>query len=371
VFFDTLTYELKENRLAPLVAAAFCIALYSAGLLSCADKRTGLFAASQVGAQQNGAGGSGSLGSRGTNTAQPAQPPPAATASERALPRQPLRSTTIQQETAKAFVNRPYWLSYANNGAPSPRPLFLFLHGLGASAEAVRQAVQLEAFTQQNDIVAAVPEGSLDSHRRRFWNATNACCDYDGLGTNDVAYIAAVIADVRAKRNIDDQRIFVVGYSNGGFMAHRLACDLSDVIVGIASFSGVGHQNTKLCQPTRPVAVLQIHGDSDKVVDINGGRPMGRADLPRHPSATSSLAFWARHNGCDASLTPSSLDPHRVSGKETKRHHHTQCSRGAAELWTVREGSHFIGLDRDSLQAAYQFLMIHPRPIAKTVVLTP
>ena len=75
---------------------------------------------------------------------------------------------------------------------------------------------------------------------------------------DDVGFIRLLIASLRSQYEIDPARVFASGHSNGGILAYRLACELSDEIVAI------GVQSTVLeispCRPTHPVSVLQIHG---------------------------------------------------------------------------------------------------------------
>jgi polyhydroxybutyrate depolymerase len=89
-------------------------------------------------------------------------------------------------------------------------------------------------------------------------------------GIDDVAFIAKLIDDVSSLYSVDAERIYVVRHSNGGFMAHRLACDLSDRITAIVSIGGAQWLDRAQCAPTSSVAVLELHGLSDENVKIRG-----------------------------------------------------------------------------------------------------
>src|SRR5207302_8453613 len=144
----------------------------------------------------------------------------------------------------------------------------------------------------------AYPDGTIDKMGNRFWNADDACCNFDKSTVDDVAYIDAIIEDVAKKYNLDRQRIFVFRHSNGGFMAHRLACDLSPKIAAIGALAGDAWNDPTKCKPTQPVSVLQIHGTADQTILYNGGSIAG---VP-YPSATASVATWAGKNGCSNML---------------------------------------------------------------------
>src|SRR4029079_2491638 len=119
---------------------------------------------------------------------------------------------------------------------------------------------------------------------------------------DDVGYLDAVIDDVEQRYNIDTRRVFVAGHSNGGFMAHRLACDSADRVTGIVSLAGVTWEAAALCQPSAPVAVLQVHGDHDDTIPFSG--------TLSEPLAVRWGAMWAMRDGCSGGLqdTGTTLD---------------------------------------------------------------
>ena len=69
------------------------------------------------------------------------------------------------------------------------------------------------------------------------------------IGQDDTSYIAGLIKETASQINIDKSRVFLFGHSNGGFMAHKLACDHSEMIAGIISLAGAMHNNIDLCKP--------------------------------------------------------------------------------------------------------------------------
>ncbi len=263
---------------------------------------------------------------------------------------------------ARLLAERPYELLVPAGVEPTaPLPLGLFLHGLGASGDRLRRLVGLRAIVDAHQILAVAPDGTRDSQGRRFWHATDACCDFDRTGVSDVDYLDAVLADVMRRRPVDRRRVFAVGYSNGAFMAHRLACERSERLAAIVAFSGVGWLDPGRCRPTAPVAVLQVHGDADPIVALDGGHLLGRPDLPRHPSAPETTAGWARALGCASTKAAAVAPGPAISGKPTSRLVYPGCPRGAVELWTVQGGGHVIGMDRRSLDEALRFVLAHPK----------
>ena len=262
-----------------------------------------------------------------------------------------------------------------------PAPLLLVLHGYGDTPEGVDRYLGLGPVAAQAGMLYATPRGSADSGGKLFWNATDACCDLRRSGVDDVAYLSGVIADIRRRYTVDDRRIAVVGMSNGGFMAHRLACDHADVVAAVVSAAGAGVPDDR-CRPRRPVTVLQIHGDADSVVRYDGATSRQAGFLGAgYPGAEQTVRDWARRNGCtdqardgepvdlavEADITRSGSRP--LDGAETRtRSYDAGCGPGGqAELWTIAGADHVPGLAPAYARQVVDFLRAHPRPVGPTI----
>jgi polyhydroxybutyrate depolymerase len=214
---------------------------------------------------------------------------------------------------------------------------------------------QVGGFADKRGWLYVHPNGLHNRKWDRFWNATDACCNFYSAQVDDVSYISSLIDDVSALYNVDAKRVFVVGHSNGGFMAHRLACDLSDRITAVVSIAGAQWSDPSNCNPTSPVAVLQVHGDSDARVLYAGGAYDGHL----YPSAQQTVELWAVLNACGSlvSRTHQRLDLDRVlDGRETRVERFRSCRRGAVELWTIEGGEHIPVLTRRWPEPIFDFL---------------
>ncbi len=302
-------------------------------------------------------------------TAEPAAP---ALPSVAAAPTGPTATPTASPTaTPSATVvggslveQRPYRLvEPAGRDPRDPAPLIVVLHGYGQGPE-FSAYFGLDPVAAEAEALVAYPLGTPDALGRRFWNATEVCCDFFGSGIDDAAYLKAVIDDVSARRSVDSKRVYVVGYSNGAFMAQRLACELSGRIAAIVSVSGVNVLDAARCAPAEAVAVLQVHGDADPVVHYLGGR-FGSGFEP-YPSVMASIEGWRDRNGCEAepNVQESALDiASALVGAETAVTQYTGCDDGgAAELWTVHGGNHHIDYSEAFGRAVWEFLAAHPKP---------
>jgi polyhydroxybutyrate depolymerase len=202
------------------------------------------------------------------------------------------------------------------------------------------------------------PEGHVDYSGRRFWNATESCCNFDRIAIDHVARLREWLTSAVAHPAVDAARVYLIGYSNGGFMAYRAACELSSLLRGIVSIAGAAPADTSTCRPERRLSVVQIHGDEDPIVSFAGGHLFADTRRPRHPSAEKSVERWASFGGCSTSPVVSrhlDLDP-RIPGGETEVSSFPNCQGGRVELWRIRGGDHSAGLSRYSLAAIWELI---------------
>jgi polyhydroxybutyrate depolymerase len=246
-------------------------------------------------------------------------------------------------------------------------PLVIVLHGLGGNSERIERYYQLDPLVDELGFLAAYPDGTEEARKkyfwgghRRFWNATDACCDFFGSGVDDVTYLDAVIDDVGARYRVDPKRIFVMGLSNGGYLAYRYACDRAGRVAAIVSQAGAMWSDATRCKPSQPVAVLQIHGTRDDMVPYEG---QGTGD--RHalsvPSAHQSVADWVAFDGCRPTPEASTPPLDVLYDAETTTERWSGC-RGV-ELWTMRGAPHVPHLSQPfAARTIYGWLAAHPKP---------
>jgi polyhydroxybutyrate depolymerase len=230
---------------------------------------------------------------------------------------------------------RPYEIDIpVNYDSSKATPLIMLLHGYGANGFEQDAYFGFNALADARTVLVAHPDGTIDPSGNHFWNATDACCNQYGSSVDDVAYLKAVVDDVEKRFNVDTKHVFFVGHSNGAFMSHRMACDVADRIAAIVALAGDVWKDPSRCQPTKPVPVMQVHGDADALVPYQGDS--------MEPSAPDSVATWAAKNGCTGGLTPTGMTydlESTLAGAETERDAWS-CPAGAAVLETIHGGSH-------------------------------
>ena len=220
-------------------------------------------------------------------------------------------------------------------------PLVLLLHGYTSDGATTEAYANFRAHVDGYGFCYAYTDGTTDPLGYKFWNATDACCNLFGSGVDDSGYLLSFIDAVKAQLAIDARRVFIVGHSNGGFMAYRMACDHAGTIAAIASLAGATYKDETKCAPSVPVDVLQIHGTADGTIAYGGGNILGKP----YPGAVETVQTWAIYDGCTLVVDNSKPDLDLVAdipGDETKVARYVDgCAEGgSAELWTMQGADH-------------------------------
>ena len=160
-------------------------------------------------------------------------------------------------------------------------------------------STKIEDSLDANDLDAVVvyPSGTgAEQGLPQSWNA-GTCCPFATFElVDDVAFFDELIASLISQYDIDTDRVWVVGHSNGGMMAYRLACELSTRVTAIGVAAGALVIDT--CAPARPVSALHVHGELDTVVPLTGGNSLGIV----FPSTQLSVETFALANNGDIEL---------------------------------------------------------------------
>ena len=154
-----------------------------------------------------------------------------------------------------------------------PTPLVFLFHGLGGTPDWQMGYSNMGAFADAFKFIVVAPKGI-----RRSWDVSS--------GSDDVTFVADIIDAVSEDYCIHPKRIFATGASMGAAMSQRLACDLSD---RIAAIGPVASGNPwiiwpDICEPERPVPIIQFNGTADMAIPFEGGtNPISGLEMPPVP----------------------------------------------------------------------------------------
>lgn len=135
-----------------------------------------------------------------------------------------------------------------------------------------------------------------------------------------------MLDQMAGKFSVDPTRVYATGLSEGGFMAMKAGCSMSDRIAAIAPV-GAAMPKTMICLPSRPVPVMMINGTSDPVVPHGGGTEHN-LQLPV-VSVEDTAKAWAKIDRCAEKPSHTKLPSREKGGMETKVETYDGCHEGA------------------------------------------
>ena len=216
-----------------------------------------------------------------------------------------LAQQTLNQSIFHDNLKRDYIIhipsSYDNE---TPFPLVLCFHGYGGSASGISYT-NFNYVSDTASFIVVYPQGTLFKGKSH-WNVGRWAL---GSNVDDVGFVSSLLDSLSESYNIDQSRIYSTGMSNGGYMSFLLACQLSERIAAIASVTGsMTPQTYNLCNPQRPIPVLQIHGTNDRKVPYKG-KPKWTLSINK------VLEYWINHNNCDTSPSEMSFPDINISDR--------------------------------------------------------
>ena len=207
----------------------------------------------------------------------------------------------LKCELTHKGLDRYYYIQLAHPEAEGLSSVLFNLHGYGSDAIEQMNYTNFNnlANTKENNFILIHPQGaplntaltSSSSH----WNSGGWTI---GSNVDDVDFIDTIIKLVSQKYDLNQNRIYSTGMSNGGFMSYHLACNLSSKIAAVASVTGsMSFETYESCNPSHPTAILQVHGTIDVTVPFQGNSTLGMRSI------NDVMDYWKVYNACDVDPT--------------------------------------------------------------------
>lgn len=169
---------------------------------------------------------------------------------------------------------RNYIVYLPKNHTGSSLPLLVVLHGGMGNAQQIQKYIGLEPYADKHGFVIAYMNGSpvlkILSAERAGWNAGECCGQPQEKNIDDVAFISDAVKQITSAFNIDTQRIYGTGHSNGGMMTYRMLCE-TNVYQGGVIYAGALAMNVDRCPMAAGKPILAIHGAKDENLPSEGG----------------------------------------------------------------------------------------------------
>lgn len=234
-------------------------------------------------------------------------------------------------------IARQYLLHVPPGHDPAkPAPLVMVLHGHGQQAKAMVKSTGFDAIADREGFVVVYLQGTLGTDGKPAWNT--GITPQTGVTANDVKFVRMLAAELKTTLGVDPQRIYAAGFSNGGFMTHRLAAQASDLFAAVGVVEGtIGTQQDgaweDIVVPTGPLPIAIMHGTKDTAVAYDGGT-VANGHTTR--SVADAVARWTKANGCTGKPVKTTLVANEVITTD-----YTLCKQtNEVLLYTFVHGKH-------------------------------
>lgn len=179
-------------------------------------------------------------------------------------------------------------------------------------------------------------------------------CQWGTSCADDAGFFIAMIKYVKQHYSVDQDRIYMMGFSQGGQTVASLACELARELAAVVPVHGFA-TNGYSCGPTSKVSLFQIWGTRDQWVRSDGRLS---ADGMQYDAANESAAVWASNQGCETEITSYQTAADGI--KKWRCEAHANCSSGAEIVTCSWAGGHSWPNTRQDgnfgLDAAWHFM---------------
>ena len=214
----------------------------------------------------------------------------------------------------------------ASYAASQPVALVITIHGFAQWPAHQMRISHWNDLADEFGFIIVYPSGTRFPKRWRTRGMPGSELD----PAKDLTFFSDLIDKIQAAYNVDPNRIYANGLSNGGGMAFLLACELSDRIAAVGAVAGAFPVSWEQCRPSRAVPIMIFHGTKDPIVPFLGGRYRGRDAFPPIAEWVEILARRYGYTGPPVELPANGV----VKG--------IQYTGGMADIvfYTITDGGH-------------------------------
>jgi polyhydroxybutyrate depolymerase len=238
--------------------------------------------------------------------------------------------TTISNSFTHNGVSREYKLYVpASYDGTNEFPLVFNLHGYTSNMDQQIAYGDFRPIADTANFLVVHPNGTVDGGGNRFWNA------FATPGVDDIGFLSILIDTINNGYNLNLNRVYSCGMSNGGYMSYELACQLGNRIAAVASVTGtMATSRMTACSAPKPTPIMQIHGTADPTVSYNGSA--GNESIP------DVVDYWVSQTNCNPTANITNVPDNDPNDGCTAEHYvYTGGDQGSTvELFKILGGGH-------------------------------
>lgn len=222
------------------------------------------------------------------------------------------------------------------------RPLLLVLHGGGGTNRGMLWLTnkKFNQLADRDGFFVVYPQGVDKS-----WNdgRPNKISGAHRKDIDDIGFLRALIEYLLSEYPLDPNRVFATGISNGGLMAFRLGCSLSDKIRAIAPVTAsLPSAILPRCRSESAVSLAVFNGTEDPLVPYNGGQiTVFRRQRGEALSTDDTIRIWQNKNRCSSKARVTEFPDLTADGTHVTKFEYTQCAaESKVALYRIDGGGH-------------------------------
>jgi polyhydroxybutyrate depolymerase len=226
--------------------------------------------------------------------------------------------------------SRRYYLLHIPKGYNPEKkyPLVIVIHGAFSNPGQIEKQSGFSAIADREGFLVAYPSGAFGLFGfLKHWNAGHCCGKAAKDNIDDVGFLLKVMDDIQSDHAVDSDRVYMVGFSNGGMLTYRFAAEHTNRLAAAAplaaSLGGKASAEMPLWKtpkPKSPLPLIVFHAMDDLHVPYDGGISPKKKGEREYISVSDSIDFWVKNNNCDPETRVNALHNGRITKKEWKDH---------------------------------------------------
>jgi len=236
----------------------------------------------------------------------------------------------INESVVIGKVTRRWIVHLPTNYNPNTQyPLFINMHGFTSNGNQQMSYSGFNEIANEKGAIAVYPNG-VD---KRWNSGINFGIESD---IDDVGFLSMLIDRMILLYNADPIKVYSIGYSAGGFMSYRMACERANRIAAIGPVvASITNSTYETCVPARPFPIIAFNGTSDALTSFGG-------IAGNFPAIKDIMAFWSQKNGCDINPDTTAVPNTNTTDLCTAtKIEYKNCSDGVQQiLYRINGGGH-------------------------------
>lgn len=197
---------------------------------------------------------------------------------------------TVNNVTYEYYMDFPLQGSDFSPDLIKNSPLVIMIHGANNTGESFRYDTLFHEPANERGYTVVYVTAAAYNKAGVIWNS-----GIFSEGNDDLLFFRTLVQYLENEFELDPARTFAIGFSNGGFMVHRLAMEAGDVFEACVSVGA--KMPAKIWNERKEknnIGYFQITGEKDDVVPKNSD---GSVRFSKDPAIEDVMDYWAESNG--------------------------------------------------------------------------